>query len=212
MLDHFGKWFLDYYYTHPYIWGDPHRLDVGNQVSLQNTVLNLSSGKIVIGDYCVFGHNCMLLTGKHKFSHGKRLSLSTRTINNNDIKVCSEYFSTIDQLAKYLNYSKTYLKRNILNNLPFKTVNGKILYPKVCIDKWIENKEAPIKGFDIIIEEGCWIASGVIIIGAVTIGKHSIIGSGSIVTKDIPRNTFAAGIPARPIKSLLSEELHSSRQ
>ena len=55
---------------------------------------------------------------------------------------------------------------------------------------------------DIIIEDGVWIASGVIIIGPCKIGKNSVIGSGSIVVKDIPPLTFAAGNPAKVIKTI----------
>ena len=54
----------------------------------------------------------------------------------------------------------------------------------------------------IIIEDGVWIASGVIIIGPCKIGKNSVIGSGSIVVKDIPPLTFAAGNPAKVIKTI----------
>ena len=55
---------------------------------------------------------------------------------------------------------------------------------------------------DIVIEDGVWIASGVIIIGPCRIGKNSVIGSGSVVIKDIPPMTFAAGNPAKVIKSI----------
>ena len=55
---------------------------------------------------------------------------------------------------------------------------------------------------DIIIEDGVWIASGVIIIGPCKIGKNSVIGSGSVIVKDIPPMTFAAGNPAKVIKSI----------
>jgi maltose O-acetyltransferase len=47
-----------------------------------------------------------------------------------------------------------------------------------------------------------WITSRCIILGGVTIGDNSIIGAGSVVTKDIPANCLAAGNPARVIKYL----------
>ena len=55
---------------------------------------------------------------------------------------------------------------------------------------------------DIIIEDGVWIASGVIIVGPCRIGKNSVIASGSVVVKDIPPLTFAAGNPAKVIKHI----------
>lgn len=44
------------------------------------------------------------------------------------------------------------------------------------------------------------IATGVIILGNVTIGDNAVVGAGSVVTKNIPKNTFAAGNPAKIIK------------
>ncbi|MCK5369361.1 MAG: sugar O-acetyltransferase, partial [Cyclobacteriaceae bacterium] len=40
----------------------------------------------------------------------------------------------------------------------------------------------------------------------VTIGDRSVIGAGSVVTRDIPSDTFAAGNPCKVIKSLNQEE------
>lgn len=54
----------------------------------------------------------------------------------------------------------------------------------------------------IIIEDNVWITTNVTILGGVTIGKNSIIGAGSVVTKDIPPNCFAAGNPCQKIRDL----------
>jgi len=53
---------------------------------------------------------------------------------------------------------------------------------------------------DIIIEDDCWICANSIILQGVTIGKGSVIGAGSIVTKNIPSNSIAVGNPAKVIK------------
>lgn len=52
------------------------------------------------------------------------------------------------------------------------------------------------------INEKCWIGIGAKIINEVTIGNGSFIGAGSIVTKDIPDNVLAIGVPAKPIKEI----------
>ena len=52
------------------------------------------------------------------------------------------------------------------------------------------------------IRENCFIGDSVIILPRVTIGPNSIVGAGSIVTKDIPANTIATGNPARIISAL----------
>ena len=58
----------------------------------------------------------------------------------------------------------------------------------------------------IIIEDGCWLASNVIVCGGVTIGKGSVIGAGSVVTRNISSGVFAAGNPCRVIREITSED------
>jgi acetyltransferase-like isoleucine patch superfamily enzyme len=57
-------------------------------------------------------------------------------------------------------------------------------------------------GKPIVVEKGVWIAAGAIIIGGVTIGEHSVIAAGSVVTKDVPANSLVGGNPARVIRSI----------
>ncbi|MBW4645979.1 MAG: acyltransferase [Goleter apudmare HA4340-LM2] len=59
----------------------------------------------------------------------------------------------------------------------------------------------------IVIEDDCWLGHGVTVLDGVTIGKGSVIGAGAVVNKDIPPFSVAVGIPARVIKSRLSQEL-----
>lgn len=52
-------------FDEPSCWGDDSRITVGHNVNLVNTLFNTVSGRITIGDYTFFGHNCMVLTGTH---------------------------------------------------------------------------------------------------------------------------------------------------
>lgn len=52
----------------------------------------------------------------------------------------------------------------------------------------------------VVIGDACWIGQNVIILPGVTIGEHSIIGAGSIVTKSVPPYSIAVGNPAKCIK------------
>ena len=54
----------------------------------------------------------------------------------------------------------------------------------------------------VMIEDGCWIGGGVIILPGVTIGQKCVIGAGSVVTKDIPANSLAVGNPCRVIRKI----------
>ena len=55
---------------------------------------------------------------------------------------------------------------------------------------------------NVVIEDKVFVGASSIILPGVRIGENSIIGSGSIVTKDIPRNSVVAGNPARVICSV----------
>lgn len=52
------------------------------------------------------------------------------------------------------------------------------------------------------IENNVWIGAGVMIMPGVTIGENSIIGAGSVVTKDIPANVVAVGNPCRVLREI----------
>lgn len=52
------------------------------------------------------------------------------------------------------------------------------------------------------IEDNCWIGANVTICPGVTIGKNTVIGAGSVVTKDIPANVVAAGNPCCVIREI----------
>lgn len=54
----------------------------------------------------------------------------------------------------------------------------------------------------ITIGDNVWLGGGVIVLPGVSIGDDSVIGAGSVVTKDIPAGVVAMGVPARPVKSV----------
>ncbi|GMA34499.1 hypothetical protein GCM10025876_07030 [Demequina litorisediminis] len=65
--------------------------------------------------------------------------------------------------------------------------------PQLRRDKW--EAAQPI-----VIEDNVWLGGGVIVCPGVTIGKDSVVGAGSVVTKDIPPGVVAVGNPARVIR------------
>lgn len=131
-----------------YVEGDGGNLRHHKTARLCNTLFNVESGSISIGENTIFGYNVMVLTGMHQYKAGKRLSVFLSE-NNHKVNIGSE---------------------------------------------------VPRSGHDIEIGKNCWIASGVIIVGNVRIGDSVIVMGGSVVTKDIPDNTIAGGVPAKPIK------------
>lgn len=61
---------------------------------------------------------------------------------------------------------------------------------------------APTKCEDILIGDDTWLGTGSIILPGVSIGEGSIVGAGSVVTRDVPPYTIVAGVPARVVRSL----------
>lgn len=53
---------------------------------------------------------------------------------------------------------------------------------------------------EITVEDDCWIGANAVITAGVTIGKHSVIAAGAVVTKNIPPFSIAVGNPAKVIK------------
>ncbi|MBL4807172.1 MAG: sugar O-acetyltransferase [Rhodobacteraceae bacterium] len=72
--------------------------------------------------------------------------------------------------------------------------------------EWPEDKEFPFRAVTharpITIEDQCWLGAGVIVLPGVTIGKASVIGAGSVVTKDIPAGVVAVGNPCRVLRKI----------
>ena len=84
----------------PFIKGSKSRVKIGDRVSLMDTIINVSSGDVEIGDDTIFGHGCILVTGVHEFEGGMRKKLFHRQhyskedvkevpLNGYDIKIGS---------------------------------------------------------------------------------------------------------------------------
>jgi len=69
-----------------------------------------------------------------------------------------------------------------------------------------ERKEGYERSLPIHIGDNVWIGGSVTIVPGVTIGDNTIIGAGSVVTKDIPSNVIAAGVPCRVIRSITEND------
>lgn len=52
------------------------------------------------------------------------------------------------------------------------------------------------------IGKNCWLGAGVVVLPGVTIGDNTVIGAGSIVTKDIPANAVAVGNPCKVLREI----------
>lgn len=67
---------------------------------------------------------------------------------------------------------------------------------------YVERREEKETTYPITIGEDCWLGGNVVVCPGVTIGNRCIIAAGSVVTKDIPDDSLAAGVPAVVKRSL----------
>ena len=54
----------------------------------------------------------------------------------------------------------------------------------------------------VVIEDDVWIGANAVILPGVTIGHHSVVAAGAVVTKDVPPHSLVAGVPAKIIKQI----------
>ena len=110
----------------------------------------------------------------------------------------------------------THLGNNVYANFNLTLVDDTDIYigdnvmigPNVIIDTGthpinpdLRKKQAQYN-VAVVIEENVWIGGGSIILPGVRIGKNSVIGAGSVVTKDIPENVVAVGNPCRVMREI----------
>lgn len=72
---------------------------------------------------------------------------------------------------------------------------GHPILPELRVKQYQYN--IPVK-----IGKNCWLGAGVLVMPGVTIGDNSVIGAGSVVTKDIPENVVAVGNPCRVLRKI----------
>ena len=84
---------------------------------------------------------------------------------------------------------------------------GKVTSERIVrvIDLLLVKKDAEGRQFP-ILGDNVSVSAGAVILGPIRIGSNSVIGANSVVTRDIPENVIAAGIPAKVLKERWNEE------
>lgn len=96
---------------------------------------------------------------------------------------------------------------------PVNIGNRVMLAPNIVIsglnhgyeDVNVSPSNQPVTTQTINIKDDVWIGANSVITAGVTIGKHAVVGAGSVVTKDVPDFSIAAGNPAKIIKKYNKE-------
>jgi len=77
-----------------------------------------------------------------------------------------------------------------------------------CHDHKFDNPDMQIidQGYleskPIVLKKGCWIGANCVILSGVTVGKNSVVGAGSVITKSLPDKVLAVGNPAKVIRKI----------
>jgi len=80
------------------------------------------------------------------------------------------------------------------------------MYPRATATGGALQTEADWTCIPTIVKRGSSIGSGSTILAGITIGENAIVGAGSVVTKDVPRDTIVAGNPARVLRKITEEK------
>ncbi|MFT4022426.1 MAG: acyltransferase [Flavihumibacter sp.] len=70
----------------------------------------------------------------------------------------------------------------------------------VYADPRLPIREQPVTTAPIVIEDDCWIGANAVITAGVTIGRHSVVAGGAVVTKSIPAFSVVGGNPAKLLR------------
>jgi acetyltransferase-like isoleucine patch superfamily enzyme len=54
----------------------------------------------------------------------------------------------------------------------------------------------------VVVEAGCFVGAGAILLPGIRVGRASFVAAGSVVTQDVPPGTLVAGVPARVVRAL----------
>lgn len=175
----------------------------GKNIKVNNKIYIRGWGSIIIGDDFRFTSGdsinpiCRNLRGEIYFDSpdakiiiGDRVGMSstclrakTKITIGNDVKIGGDCL-----IMDSDSHSHNYVRR-------------RFGYNKASSDKNDINPSAPIT-----IEDDVWIGARCMILKGVTIGARSIIAAGSIVTKSIPSDVIAAGVPCKIVREVINED------
>lgn len=158
-------------------------------IYLKNIIKNPN---IIVGDYTIYNDF------KNNPKNFERNNVLYHYLINNDKLVIGK-FCSIACGAKFIFNSANHTLSS-LSTYPFP-----IFFEEWELDVKNITNAWDNKG-DIVIGNDVWIGYEAVIMAGVTIGDGDIIGTGAVVTKDIPPYTIVGGIPAKPIRKRFKQE------
>jgi acetyltransferase-like isoleucine patch superfamily enzyme len=156
----------------------------------KNTFVRISqSGSFLMGRNCYLGDNLEIGT-QGNISIGDNTTIQHRTTISGDVTI-----------GRYCTFAPNVYLSSGSHSFD--------LFPELYIrdqDKLIADNIEYVKrkSKKVIVEDDCWLGINVAVMPGVTIGKGSVVGASSVVTKDIVPYSVVAGIPAKLIRKRLN--------
>jgi acetyltransferase-like isoleucine patch superfamily enzyme len=155
--------------------GRPVDIDPSSWVSSRSEIRSCGGGRVRVGRNCEIHPYSMILTYGGDIDIGDNCSLNPFAI------VYGHGGVRIGNGVRIAAHSV------IVPAMHVNSAEGKALF------------ESGITARGIEIGDNVWLGAGVTVLDGLRIGRNSIIGAGSVVTKSVPDNTTVAGVPARVI-------------
>lgn len=162
------------------------KLYIGHGSMLDHVEIRIvgQNNSISIGKGCYLGKRCSLWLEGNNIS----ITIGDRCTFTHDTQLCAQEDNCRIEIGNDCMFSHHINVRTSDSHLIFDThIGERVNYPK-----------------NVIIGAHVWIAPEAKIMKGCTIGRGAIIGSNTIVTKDIPPNSLAVGMPAKVVKSNVS--------
>lgn len=164
----------------------------GNKIFIgRNSMLNHvkirivgKNNSIMIGEKCYIGRGCSLWLEGNDIS----ISIADRCTFTHDTQLCAQEDNSKIEIGNDCMFSHHINVRTSDSHLIYDTrTDERLNFPN-----------------NVVIGEHVWIAPESKIMKGCTIGSGAIIGSNTIVTKDVPPNSLAVGMPAKIVKNNVS--------
>jgi len=164
-----------------------------NRGTINKECLRIGKESVVSGNYYIENNNGYIKIGDRTFIGGGKF-ISINKIEIGDDVLISWGCTFMDNNAHSLSWSE---RKNDVRDWKKGLDENKVGKYK----DWSNVKSAPI-----VIKDKAWIGFDVIVLKGVTIGEGAVVGSRSVVTKNVPDWTIVAGNPAQIIKQIPEEE------
>jgi len=171
-------------------------IEAGAQLHPQSNIINMQSKKELI----TVGENTHILGELQVFAHGGKVQVGNECYIGDHTRIWSTSLIKIGDRVLISHNVNIFDNQTHSISASDRNDHFKAIFSTGHPTE-IDLGESPV-----VIEDDVWIACSSIILRGVHIGKGSIVGAGSVVTKDIPPWTVVGGNPAKVIREIPEDE------